>query len=670
MKRFFRCAVALLLLVCLLGITPRAKALNRYLRVGLNPNTPPFQFQQADGTCAGMHVDMLTAIAEADNFEIEFVPFETDKACLEALRDGEIDLVLGEIATKANSTGDFCVTDSLTSSQLCVIVANDMLQSGKSARTAICVSDTIQHTLLANLGFHQFISVSNQIQLYQRHKELPGSAMIGVKDSLIYQLAQDGADKNYTVQYNYLGALEFTMVLRSADKELLRTMNTSINRFKATAQYENICSRWLPVSTREARFQRLFRIICVCAAFSALAVVGYVIVTRRIQQVLHRQVAEQTEQIRSANQTLERQYAQLQTESDLRNRIIKYSPSGMMLIDLDGTVTLMNKSACAIAGVRQPLLGKRASDIPVFRDILEREGQRLFTSGTMVDRSILRLGDSPLHTRAYSYMTHQIIRDKAVTGVLVTVIDVTEAEQERQEEFERQKSSALTRIAAGIAHEIRNPLMTIRTFASLIGTKGDSKQVQESFARYVPDEVDRINRLIDNLIHYAKPTNRHPKRVSVEELVNDSLSLIRPLLRKSNFRLDQKLESDLFILADRDQLKQVLVNIFLNSVEAMEHKCAVSPPSEPLTLRVHAANRCEKVFLTIRDEGEGMTEQELSACRDPFFTTKQTGAGLGLPLCEQYIRENSGVMEIESVKNEYTLISLIFERSQPCFHES
>ena len=143
MKRFFRCAAALLLLVCLLGITPRAKALNRYLRVGLNPNTPPFQFQQADGTCAGMHVDMLTAIAEADSFEIEFVPFETDKACLEALRDGEIDLVLGEIATKANSTGDFCVTDSLTSSQLCVIVANDMLQSGKSARTAICVSDTI-----------------------------------------------------------------------------------------------------------------------------------------------------------------------------------------------------------------------------------------------------------------------------------------------------------------------------------------------------------------------------------------------------------------------------------------------------------------------------------------------------------------------------------------------
>ena len=75
-------------------------------------------------------------------------------------------------------------------------------------------------------------------------------------------------------------------------------------------------------------------------------------------------------------------------------------------------------------------------------------------------------------------------------------------------------------------------------------------------------------------------------------------------------------------------------------------------------------------ILEFHDSGPGIDEAILPNLLDPFFTTKQTGAGLGLPLCEQYIRENSGVMEIESVKNEYTLISLIFERSQPCFHES
>lgn len=670
MKLWLRRAALLLTLFCLLLGSSRILALNRYLRVGLNPNMPPFQFRQPDGACAGMHIDMMTAIAESSNYEIEFVPFENDQSCLQALRDGEIDLVLGEIASKAKTMPEFCVTDSLTSSQLCVIVSNDMIERGKEPRTAICVSDTIQHTLLANLGFHQFISVGNQIQLYARHKEQPDSAMIGVKDSLVYQLEQDNADKNYTVQYNYLGALEFAMVLRSSDSELLRAMNNRINQFKATAQYENICNRWLPSSTREAQFQRMLRIVCICAGFAALAVLGYVILTRRIQQMLHRQVAEQTEQIQQAKQTLERQYAQLQNESDLRNRIIKYSPSGMMLVDLDGTVTLMNKSACAIAGVREPLLGVPAGEVPVFREILQQEGRQIFQNGTMVERSILRIGISPLQTRSYSYMTHQIVRDGSVVGVLLTVQDVTEAERQQQEEFERQKSSALTRIAAGIAHEIRNPLMTIRTFASLIGTKGDSKQVQESFARYVPDEVDRINRLIDSLIHYAKPTTRHPERVCVEELVNDSLSLIRPLLRKSDFRLTQDIEAELFIVVDRDQIKQVMINILLNGIEAMEGKCAAAPQPQPLTLCVRAFSQGEKVILTIRDEGAGMTEEELSACRDPFFSTKKTGTGLGLPLCEQYIRENSGAMEIESEKNQYTKISLIFERSLSCFHES
>lgn len=180
---------------------------------------------------------------------------------------------------------------------------------------------------------------------------------------------------------------------------------------------------------------------------------------------------------------------------------------------------------------------------------------------------------------------------------------------------------------------------------------------------YVPNEVDRINRLIDNLIHYAKPTVRHPQRVCVEELVGDSLALIRPVLRKSHFQLEQDVAADLYIFADRDQIKQVIINILLNGIEAMESKCAAAPQPQSLTISVRAAGQEDKVSIVIRDEGTGMTEQELSFCRDPFFSTKDTGTGLGLSLCEQYINENSGVMEIDSVKDQYTQISLIFERS-------
>ena len=138
---------------------------------------------------------------------------------------------------------------------------------------------------------------------------------------------------------------------------------------------------------------------------------------------------------------------------------------------------------------------------------------------------------------------------------------------------------------------------------------------------------------------------------------------MRPVLRKAGFLLTAHLRPNAYILADRDQIRQVLTNILINGIQAMEQKAAAQPPAHPLTLSVELAQDGDKWRLRIRDEGVGMTEAELQACRDPFFTTKEAGAGLGLALCEQYIKENNGAMEMDSVKYQYTQITLLFERS-------
>ena len=658
------CLVLAVLFVLVLLPVGRVQALDRYLRVGLSADTPPFQFLDDSGEVCGIHIDMLETIAKEEDYEIEYVLYDSGRACLEALAAGKIDTVLGAIPPQ-NAAEDYRYTEALTSSQLCMIVRSGELRTGERITTAVFASETIQHTMLANLGIYQFIAVGSQNKIYDRHRQQPSTAMIGIKDSLIYQLAEDDLDDQYTVRYNYLGAIEFSMVVRSADAELLRALDQNIIQFKASQKYEDICNQWLPVSTREARFQRVLNRVLVAFAVVTVAIMGYVLITRRMQQMLRSQVAEQTEEIRTAKMELERNYAQLQDESDLRNRIIKYSPSGMLLVNREYKVDLINRSACAIAGVDDTCVGGSAMDVPVFREILRKEGGAIFEEHMTVDSGSIRIGDIPARTRSYNYMLHQIIGYGDITGVLLTVQDVTMAARRQQEQFEQQKSSALTRIAAGIAHEIRNPLMTIRTFASLIGSKGDDKQVQESFARYVPDEVDRINRLVDNLIHYAKPTRSRVERVCVAEMVSDSLSLIRTVLRKSNFRLVQETVSDLYITVDRDQLRQVMTNIFINGMEAMELKRARMPEAaaDPLTLTVSTEEEDGRVIIRIRDEGIGMTEEEMAQCRDPFFSTKDAGTGLGLALCEQYIKENSGVMEIDSVKGSYTSISLIFERS-------
>lgn len=661
-KRICLSVLAALLVLTVLPV-PEAVALDRYLRIGLSADTPPFQFLGEDGRVQGIHIDMMKAIARQDEYELEFLLYENNRACFEALSEGEIDAVLGAIPSTDREEKGFSYTDSLTSSQLCMIARSDVLQRGRKITTAIYASETVRHALIANLNIHQFVAAGDQTKVYERHLQDTDTAMIGIKDSLIYQLAADGKEDEYTVRYNYLGALEFSMVVRSKDAELFRAMNLSINQFKASQEYENICNTWLPVSTREAEFQRILNRILIIIGIAALLVMGYALLMRRMQKMLRRQVAEQTKEIQAAQMELERNFAQLQDESDLRNRIIKYSPNGMLLVDRAYKITYINHSACAIAGVDESCVGQSAMEFPVFREILQKEGEAVFENGTTIETSTIHIGDTPTRMRTFDYVIHQIIRYGDITGVLLTVQDVTKAERRRQEAFERQKSSALTRIAAGIAHEIRNPLMTIRTFASLIGTKGDDKQVQEQFALYVPNEVDRINRLVDNLIHYAKPVKRQVERVCVDEIVADSLSLIRTVLRKSNFRLQQEAVSDLYITVDRDQIKQVMTNILINGMEAMENKRSRTGCEDVMTLAVRTETQDDKVYIRIRDEGTGMTEEELAQCRDPFFSTKDAGTGLGLALCEQYIHENNGVMEIESVKNEYTEILLIFERS-------
>lgn len=658
------CAVlsALILLASLCFVRP-AFALQRYLRVGFNTYLPPFQFVDASGTPAGMHIDMLNAIGENRGYSFEFRPYENNRELYKALENGEIDLIVGAIEGSEHNGEELAYTEPLTSSQLCMIVENETMKNDERIKTAIFASDTISHLLLANLGVHQFIAVGNQTMVYQRHLEYPGSAMIGVKDSLLYQLVESGVDEDYTVRYNYLNTLFFSLVTRSEDVELQTVLNDSISQFKAGQQYENICNKWLPDTDHNSRFRQIFERVMIAAAAVLLLALAYSLLMRRIQRMLKRRVAEQTAQLKSANDELERQFAQLRDENDLRNRIIKYSPSGMLLFNTDYAIVLMNKSACAIAGVETSRIGESALSIPVFGDILKKEGESVFVEGMTVENGSIRLGDSPIRMRSFNYTMHQVIRYGNVAGILLAVQDMTKIERMQQMEFEKAKSSALTRIAAGVAHEIRNPLMAIRTFATLIGSKGDDKQVQESFARYVPDEVDRINRLIENLIHYSKPTKCRPERVSVVELIVDSLSLVQPMLRKGGFQVRREISQELYITVDRDQMKQILINILINSTDAMERKIADGYEGEPLCITVRAEEQKGKIALTLMDQGVGMSEEELQICKDPFFSTKESGSGLGLALCEQYVKENNGALEIDSVKNEYTRITLLFEGS-------
>ncbi|HWQ30051.1 MAG TPA: ATP-binding protein, partial [Negativicutes bacterium] len=248
-------------------------------------------------------------------------------------------------------------------------------------------------------------------------------------------------------------------------------------------------------------------------------------------------------------------------------------------------------------------------------------------------------------------------------GSLISVEDVTAEELEKDVAFEKRKNEALNHMIASIAHEIKNPLTTISAAAAMIVTNGESKSFWEAFSKYVPNEIDRINRLIQNLVYYARPSQTQSEPVNVKNLILAFRHLIMPMTQKSDISAEFQAEHDLYVLANKDKLNQVLFNLILNSIESVEYrKTQEDSEYEPL-VRLWAVQTDSSVVIAVQDNGTGMTTEETENCTKPFFTTKNAGAGLGLSVSLQYIHEIGGELYVESELGEYSRFTIILPQT-------
>ena len=184
----------------------------------------------------------------------------------------------------------------------------------------------------------------------------------------------------------------------------------------------------------------------------------------------------------------------------------------------------------------------------------------------------------------------------------------------------------------------------------------------DDFIRYVPSEVERINRLVEGLISYARPAKGSVGQVDLSTLVRETVFFVRNSNQIRQITVTDDIEPGHFITANRDQIKQVLINITMNGIESMREKLSASPEKTPLTLAISLNGDDTSSVISIRDQGMGMTEKAITRCMDPFFTTKKTGTGLGLTLSKQYVQDNNGRLEIVSEVGEYTEILITFRK--------
>ncbi|MFS0862352.1 ATP-binding protein [Fredinandcohnia sp. 179-A 10B2 NHS] len=227
--------------------------------------------------------------------------------------------------------------------------------------------------------------------------------------------------------------------------------------------------------------------------------------------------------------------------------------------------------------------------------------------------------------------------------------DITEKRNTEEALRKTEKLAMIGELAAGIAHEIRNPLTTVRGFIQLLNGNG----TQPQYVNTILDEIDRINFIVSEFMVFAKPHQIYYSDCDLKSILTSVVKFLEPeaILKNINIEYSFPLES-IVISGEKNQLKQVFLNLLKNSIEAM-------PTGGNIFISVE---RVEQNFsITIKDEGIGMAPVQLQKLGEPFFTTKQEGNGLGLMVSYKIIQNHRGTIQVDSQLNQGTTFYISFE---------
>jgi two-component system NtrC family sensor kinase len=221
------------------------------------------------------------------------------------------------------------------------------------------------------------------------------------------------------------------------------------------------------------------------------------------------------------------------------------------------------------------------------------------------------------------------------------------------------KLSALGELASSIAHEIKNPLISIQGFARRIGTTEDRDKL-EKYAKFIEQEADRLTQVLTKLLGFSRMDEPKKDFLNMNDIVDDTvLFMEHHLTRFKNVEIAVEKESDLpLVQVDRIHVQQTVVNILMNAAQAM-------PGGGKILIKTGRGD--QYVFISITDTGVGIKEEDLEKIFEPFFTTKEKeqGTGLGLSLCKRLIEANAGKIEVESKVGEGTTFRIMVPINQP-----
>jgi nitrogen-specific signal transduction histidine kinase len=431
-----------------------------------------------------------------------------------------------------------------------------------------------------------------------------------------------------------------------------------LHRVRATPDLERVIQEMAQLKTAVA-----------LGIFSRQHLAGVMLLGPRLSGRIYGAVEQNALQVLCGQLAVAIDNAQLFTEVQnariYNETLLENLTTGVIAAGADEQVTVFNNEAGQITGLNpRDIIDHSLDRLPAgLREILS---QTLRTGdGQENGELIVPLGDHNAVVRASSSIFHG--EEGEMLGALVVLTDITALKRLELQIRRSDRLASLGTLSAGMAHEIKNPLVSIKTFAQLLPERYQDSDFRDTFSNLIGHEIDRIDSLVNQLLRFARPAKPVLRPMHVHDVLEKSLQLVGHRLYQKEIKLTRSWQADVdTIRADADQLEQVFLNFFLNAMDAMKSGGELSVETE-----IRAGNDWVAAFsgtngeshevlrVTIRDDGEGIKSEDIPHVFDPFFTTKDYGTGLGLSVVHGIIQEHGGQIEVESELRKGTAFHIL-----------
>jgi len=354
-------------------------------------------------------------------------------------------------------------------------------------------------------------------------------------------------------------------------------------------------------------------------------------------------------------QSLQSFVLKLSREKGFLETLFNTIQEGIIVTTADGRIDYLNTAAAELLGLNV----EQAVGEPLARHLRDLDWKKIW-SADKEEWSKVMTHELEVFYPRHRFLSFYIVplvdeEDSVVTGMAVILRDATEARRRTESAIESEKSSALTLLAAGVAHEIGNPLNSLNIHLQLMERElkslppENAEQLRKDL-RVARDEIARLDRIINQFLRAIRPAQPDLQRAAVNEIIVETLKLLEREISDRDILVEQELADDIpASLVDRAQLKQVFYNLIKNALQAMR-------AGGILRIRTEAAD--DRIVISFIDTGHGISAEQMGRIFEPYYTTKPEGSGLGLMIVQRIVRDHGGTIDVESDVGRGTMVRI------------